>query len=145
MTEAEKIAELIKELGPRLQGTLRFWGQWFGRPYDNCHHLVRCDIESDVLCLTFNEGETLRIWSPHRSAFERAARHESGTGVFRITDADRLRWEWFYYGRPQTAKNRYFMSFRKTVSGLTAETNIDWYEPDLKPTPDQPAVEVYLQ
>src|SRR4051812_47375553 len=90
--EAKEIAKTINEMGARLQGTLRFWGQWFSRPHDNCHHLVRCAVEDDVVCLTFNEGEPLRIWSPRRSAFE-CARHASGTGVFRITDAEQIEWE----------------------------------------------------
>jgi len=145
VTEAEQIAELINGMTARFCGTLRFWGEWFGRPYDNCHRLVACEIEDEMLRLSFNEGEILRIWSPRRTAFDAAVRHESGRGVFRITDADRIRWEWFYYGRPQTEENRYFMAFRKTATGIAAETDIDWYKPDPRPTPNQPALEVYLQ
>jgi hypothetical protein len=38
MNEATKISELIARLLPHVKaGTLRFFGEWFGRPYDNMH------------------------------------------------------------------------------------------------------------
>jgi hypothetical protein len=114
MTEAEDIAGRINNLASQMRGRLRFWGQWFGRPYDNCHHLVECEAEGDVLRLTFDAGETLCVWSPRRTGLDAAARHESGIGAFRITDAERIRWEWFYYARPQSGESRCFMGFRKT-------------------------------
>lgn len=77
MTEAEDIAGRIKNLASQMRGTLRFWGQWFGRPYDNCHQLAECEAAGDVLRLTFDEGETLCVWSPRGAGLDAAARHAS--------------------------------------------------------------------
>jgi hypothetical protein len=64
-TEAERMSRLIEQRLPDIEpGTLRFWGEWFGRPYDNQHRLIGCDAESDLLHLRFNEGEVLSIDSP---------------------------------------------------------------------------------
>jgi hypothetical protein len=65
MSEAERMADLIKQRLPEIEpGTLRFWGEWFGRPYDNKHKLIGCDAEVELLRLHFNEGEVLSVWSP---------------------------------------------------------------------------------
>jgi hypothetical protein len=94
MTEAEQIAELILTNLSRLKsGTLRFWGVWFGRPYDNWHKVTGCEAKQDALRLHFDEGETLDLWAPQRCT----ANHQ----MFRIADAERVRLEWFYYGRPK--------------------------------------------
>jgi len=42
MDQTEKLADRIKQTLPKVPSvTLRFWGEWFGRPYDNCHTLAR--------------------------------------------------------------------------------------------------------
>ena len=46
--------------------------------------------------------------------------------TFRIQNAARVRWEWFYYGRPKTDQNRYFMDFTRTVHRIDAQNNVDW-------------------
>jgi hypothetical protein len=35
-----EIANLLRHVK---RGTLRFWGEWFGRQYDNIHIVVSCD------------------------------------------------------------------------------------------------------
>ena len=135
MTEAEQIADLIKANLPHLKsGTLRFWGVWFGRPYDNLHHVVGCEANQDGLRLHFNEGETLDLWVPQKCT--------ANNRTFKIADAERVRWEWFYYGRPKIAANRYFMDFAKTGVGVNASTNVDWYSPTSSPSREEPAVEI---
>jgi len=62
MTEANKLADRINRALPRVKkGGLRFRGEWFGRPSDNCHFLERCDAENDLLRLYFNENDTLSV------------------------------------------------------------------------------------
>ena len=134
MTEAELIAGRINSAVPRLAGTLRFWGQWFGRPYDNVHDVVGCEIETDRLRIRFGGGEVLSVWAPRSVwVFDRN---------FSIKNADRVLWEWFYYGRPHLPENRYFESYTRTADGIIAEANADWYTPDLRPSRDHPAVEL---
>lgn len=135
MDEVEKIAQRIKDAIPGMKGgTLRFWGEWFGRPNDNWHHMVGAEAEDSILRLSFGEGEVLTIWE--------ASGLDVTERTFRIGDAARVRWEWHYYGRPKTAENRYFMDFTKTANRITATTNVDWYVPEMKPSPSFPAVEI---
>jgi hypothetical protein len=76
-----------------MRGTLRMWGAWFGRPYDNVHGIVAAEASGEVLTLRFDEGETLVIERPDRS--------EIGKDRFRIGDADRITWRWRDYGQPR--------------------------------------------
>src|ERR1700733_4192015 len=131
-TEAERMARSIEQRLPDIEpGTLRFWGEWFGRPYDSQHRLIACDAEADLLRLRFNEGEVLSISAPRDLHIGPSRLH--GQPILRIKEADRIRWEWFYYGRPRVAANLYFEEFVKTSRGVEATTNVDWYKPNLKP------------
>src|ERR1700694_1008205 len=135
MTGAEQVADQIRASLPHVKsGTLRFWGQWFGRPYDNCHRLVGCETDQDILKLYFNEGEVLSVWSPSRVVVS--------PSKFKISRADRVRWEWFSYGKPKIPANLYFEEFAKSSEGITASTNVDWYKPQFKTSRWKPAVEI---
>jgi len=135
MHEAGRIAGRIREALPRIRrGTLRFWGVWFGRPYDNVHSLVGCESKEDILRMHFNEDETLDVWVPNGLVLEGS--------TFQICDAERVRWEWFAYGRPKIATNRFFKDFVKTGETVVASTNVNWYTPDLRTDRSLPAVEI---
>jgi hypothetical protein len=135
MHEAGRMADRIREALPRLKrGTLRFWGVWFGRPYDNLHSLVGCESKQDVLSMYFNDDEMLNVWVPNELILE--------ASTFQIRDAERVRWEWFAYGRPKIAANRFFKDFVKTGDTVVATTNVNWYTPDLRTDLSLPAVEI---
>ena len=135
MTEAEQLAARISEAIPNVKrGTLRFWGQWFGRPYDNVHTLVRCDAEENILRLYFNEGEVLSVWSPRNLQLD--------DSTFRISSAERVRWEWFYYGRPKLPSNCYFLDFMRSGKEIAATSNVDRDTPDRQLKASHPAVEI---
>ncbi|QOY86618.1 hypothetical protein [Paludibaculum fermentans] len=104
-----------------LKGSLRFWGEWFGRPHDKVYTLVSCEIEQTALRLLFDQGETLSIWSPKGLTIDRS--------TFRIADARRVRWEWFAQGQATNRQTLYFMEFIRSGEIITASTNVDWYEP----------------
>jgi hypothetical protein len=135
MSETEQIADRIRELIPIEGRSLRFWGEWFGgRPYEGFHTLTKCAIEEDCLRLFFDQGETLLICSPQGISLDET--------TFRIRTAARVRWEWFYYGRPRVPANLYFIEFEKCGEDVTASTNIDFYAPNFKPSTQHPAVEI---
>jgi hypothetical protein len=136
MTDAEQIAYRIRRGLPHIKrGTLRFWGNWFGRPYDNYHEIVDCSADGDILCVRFNDGEVLWVFSPRGASIDES--------TFRIQGASRVRWEWFFYGRAKTAANLYFEEFTQKPDGaIVAETNADWYTPDLRTTSSEAAVEI---
>jgi hypothetical protein len=141
MSEAERLAELIRRQLPAIEpGTLRFWGEWFGRPYDNAHRLVSCDAQADLLHMHFNEGEILSVWAP-RDLYIGPGRPNSQP-ILRIMDAERVRWEWFSYGRPHVAANRCFRDFVKTADGITTTTNVEGHVSKPIPAPAAAAVEM---
>jgi hypothetical protein len=133
MSNAEKYVALLNgNIGALKTGSLRFWGLWFGKPYDNIHRIVSCDNEQDLLRIRFNESELLSVWSPDGL--------EANSSTFRIADAARVRWEWYSYGKPNLSENVYFEDYPEGVRGTS---NANWYEPKLDPLPGYPAVEMY--
>jgi hypothetical protein len=148
LTDPGEIAERITTVLPRIGGgSLRFWGQWFGKPYDNCHGLVACEAEPDLVRLHFNENEVLSIWRPRGIAFEERPYVPTGSWksprqfkehFFRVLDADRVRWEWFSYGHPQTDERRDFLDFVRTAGGIEATSLTPR---TVRPDANAPAVE----
>jgi hypothetical protein len=135
MNEAAKIVDQIQRALPRVKrGSLRFWGNWLGRPYDNSHSLVGCEAQQDILRMHFHEDEVLTVWFPKRFTLD--------DSTFRINDAERVRWEWFYYGRPKTDANRFFRDFMKTGETVVASTNASWHTLEMKMDLSLPAVEI---
>ncbi|MFL6691021.1 MAG: hypothetical protein ACJ8IR_12685 [Alphaproteobacteria bacterium] len=121
MTYAECYSERLNRVLAELKfGTLRFWGVWFGKPNDNVHGIVGSNADRNLLRIQFDQGETLTVAEPNGL--------KASSSVFSIRDASRVRWEWFYYGRPPIPANRYFMEFKRGEAGIS---NVDWYEPDL--------------
>lgn len=45
-------------------GSMRFWGDWFGRPYDNFHVPVSAELDGRVLTIRFGGGERCIIFDP---------------------------------------------------------------------------------
>jgi len=132
--DAELIAKRINAASALKAGSLRFWGEWLGKPNDNWYTIVRCFADGNILRLEFNDGEKLTVVDP--------AGLELGPATFAIRDAAAVRWEWFYYGRPQTAENLYFYEYKRSGAKIDATTNVDWYKPELAPTSTENAVEI---
>jgi hypothetical protein len=136
MEQAKEISGRVNSLLPRVKaGTLRFFGQWFGRPYDNYHLIESAKAKDGCLILTFDEKETLSVWNP--SSFRISAEE------FQIDAASRVLWQWFYYGRPRTPENLYFEDYVVEGGKIRTETNVDWYEPKLQPSLSEAAVKIY--
>src|SRR2546430_14407724 len=95
MTAAEEIAEIMNRRLPEIRpGTLCFWGEWFGRPFDNLHRLIGCGAEGDLLRIRFDQNEILSVWSPLNCQVHAAG--SRGQSIFRLEDAARVRWEWVF-------------------------------------------------
>jgi hypothetical protein len=59
---------------------------------------------------------------------------------FLIRDAAKVRWEWNAYGNPPG--RRYFQEYVRSGSEIDATTDVDWYDPDLRPSAHEAAVEI---
>lgn len=135
MGEADQICRNLSCALPGVKsGTLRFWGFWFGRPHDNFHRITGSRCEGNVLIVEFDDGEVLSVWNPGDAVIDQAS--------FVISSADRVLWQWFSYGLPQTDSNRYFLDFVLSDSGVSLESNVDWYTPVNDADAAYPAVEI---
>jgi hypothetical protein len=69
----------------------------------------------------------LEVWDPDHATIS--------ANEFRIKDASRVCWKWFYYGRPQTDANCYFIEHVRTGDLVVATTNVDWAPSEFNPSP----------
>ncbi|MFC4557288.1 hypothetical protein ACFO3D_03560 [Virgibacillus kekensis] len=67
--KAEKLSKTITNLDVKPGGTLRFYGNWLGRPYDNYHKILECSFNDEILHLKFDAGEQLKIWNANKIVF----------------------------------------------------------------------------
>ena len=131
---AQTLATQINAASALKAGSLRCWGEWFGKPYDNRHQIARCSAQGHTLIIEFDDGGKLTVTDPNGLRLSERA--------FEIHDASCVRWEWFYYGRPQRAENLYFFEYTRRGSVIDATTNVDWYEPTFSPKGSENAVEI---
>lgn len=115
-------------------GSLRFYGEWFGgRPYENQHTLADAKCDENTLVLTFDDRETLTVRDPDGVTVT-----EDGV---RVANASAVRWEWFYYGRPQTPENLYVIEYVVANDGtIIVNDTTDWHEPNHRADPSADAV-----
>ena len=93
-----EISDEFMSLEDRIRsGSLCIFGCWFGRPMDNLHRSCSATYENDLLTVIFDQGETLEIWNPSKLTIDGVA--------LKIVSATRVKWSWFYYGKPQTKEN----------------------------------------
>jgi hypothetical protein len=89
----------------KIGGTLRFWGNWFGKPMDNYHEIKKVEFDklTNTLILILSEEEKLSIWNPSEI--------EIGRKELNIRNADKILFEWYVYGESQIDKNLRFESY----------------------------------
>jgi hypothetical protein len=136
-TPKQLAADISRMLPNVKSGSLRFWGEWFGRPFDNGHLVVSCDATDDCLRIHFNQGEVLAVWNLVEVKID--------AKQFRIGSATALRWTWYYYGRSQTPENLFYMDYAKQKDDVVYRTN--WNQVPSSGTLDSaakfPAVEMF--
>ncbi len=100
--------EQLDQLAISHSGTMRFWGEWFGRPMDNYHTVVHVHFDkvAEILTLTFDNDETCIIYHPKGVV---STPHE-----FYVEDASRVVWKHYYYGREHTVNNLRSIEYEKT-------------------------------
>ena len=91
-------------------GSLRIWGEWFGRPYDNFHRIKSVRWERDEIVINFDQCESLYISNPSKIVNEEKQ--------LLISDASKVLWVWYDYGKDQTYDNMYVRQYRKDKDGI---------------------------
>lgn len=107
LEEADRIVR--RDLKPELQnetfgqlevkkkrGSLCFYGDWFGRPCDNCHVIRTCSYFDNVLEIVFDEWERLIVIEPIGIV--------NTETEFYISDAKEVKWSWYPYGTTEKMK-----------------------------------------
>ena len=96
-------------------GSLRMFGCWFGRPMDNIHQSRSATFEEQILKIIFDQGEILEVWNPSGLAVEGR--------ILRIPKAYKVRWTWYYYGRPQKPENLMHLEYTVEGNKIISRTN----------------------
>jgi len=130
---AEAIAKRIqKEMHDIKTGTLRFWGVWFGRPYDNWHRALKAESIDDCLTVHFDEGEVLQVFQP--------SGEDIGPRQFVIQFATRVVWTWYSYGQPRSAEHLKTMEFANRGGSIDLVSSDG--PPMEAPSPREAAVQI---
>lgn len=116
------------------RGTLRIWGDWFGRPYDNVHTPISYSAFDEGLRFVFDQGEILTIWQPQLVVLNALK--------FEISDAMRVRWEWYSYGSPKTAPNLKYLNYVRSADRAELTSNADYKVRNQRMVITSPAVEL---
>lgn len=98
ISEAQKIVrEHLKILRPSKKleiltqgGSLCFYGDWFGRPYDNFHKIIHTSYDGELLNILFDCYEHLIIYEPENIT---NTEHE-----LKIRIARKVKWMYLPYG-----------------------------------------------
>lgn len=75
-------------------GSLCFYGDWLGRPYDNFHKIVHTNYDGEILEIKFDHLERLIIYEPENII---STKHE-----LKITKAKKIKWMYIPYGTKRT-------------------------------------------
>ena len=135
LTPIQFAEKYLSKQGQVKGGTLCFWGHWFGKPYDNIHEItaVEYDTGTNILTLRFSEQETLTITNPLGIV--------EYNNRLQINQADKVYWQWYYYGKKQETENLLYYDITKNSGGITGLTNANWYKVDWSDlTSTKPAV-----
>lgn len=73
-------------------GTLRFWGKWYGRPYDNYHRVTSTNFNKvkNIITICFGHTQKCTIFDPENIINENKK--------FCITGASKIEWEYELIG-----------------------------------------------
>lgn len=125
---------IYERLSTLRSGSLSFYGQWFGRPYDNFHRITGAWSFEDSIVIYFDQAETLIIEAPSDWSLD--------DGKLLVREAARVQFQWFYYGRAPSRETLHFQEYRRAENGLRFTTN---WEIDDNPQLDasQPAVQLH--
>jgi len=136
MTSAESIvSEIVQRLPTLKRGSLSAYGDIFGGRIDNIHIVTGAHaLGSSGVGIEFNDGETLAVWNPDGATISEVE--------FKIRTASRVRWEWFYYGRPHVPENRYFIEHVRTDDDISVTTDVDWGPNSFAPSAQRCAIEL---
>jgi hypothetical protein len=134
-SNAIEIAAIIQRLLPNVHaGTARFWGVWFGRPYDNQHKVGGAEAKDERLIVHFEGQETLQVWEPSGARID--------SSQFIITSASRILWQWYWYGKQPLPENLMNYDFVRTGELISVHSTFP-FSTEQAPSVAEPAVQFH--
>lgn len=97
------------------RGTLRFWGDWFGRPYDNFHTVIKSELSKDKCVLYFDGGEICIVTHPIEIV--------STANEFHIKYAHQIQWNWNLYGALESDQNKRMLTYERMSDTVVLKNN----------------------
>jgi hypothetical protein len=115
-----KTLDLVNARKP--EGSLRIFGNWFGRPFDDNHKVVSASLKGGHLVIEFESGNgpnTLEVWNPQFMRFNGAN--------LEVCVATKVVHTWDY-GQVTPARREYCVSNGHVVlsSNFEPERTIHW-------------------
>ena len=96
---------------------MRLWGESLGRPGEDGHTLIACDVTDNCLRLRFTDDEVLAVWNP--------VDVEIGPSLFRIGNAVAMRFTYYWWDRPRTPENIFYRDYELHEGRIVFRTNED--------------------
>lgn len=94
------------------KGSLCFYGDWFGRPYDNCHKIIHTAYDGEILEIQFDQHERLLVYNPERiSSTEQELKIEKAQKV-----------KWIYIPYQSTSHETHTITYTVEGGKLVKET-----------------------
>lgn len=135
MTHYDFFNALNRSIRTLKPGSLTFWGDWFGRPYDNFHRIAGVNIRGEELQIIvfLNHGENIVITEPSEWSLD--------DDILLVGNASSVRFNWFYYGRVPSAESLRFMEYNRLGDSIKYVSNSELHVPTLDAS--QPAVQMH--
>lgn len=103
-------------------GSLCFYGDWFGRPYDNYHKITKTSYDGEILEIHFDQFERLLIYEPENIT--------STKKELVIAKAKKVKWLYIPYGTGATQYKTITYTLEKDI--LSKETEYGISHPVIK-------------
>lgn len=103
-------------------GSLCFYGDWFGRPYDNYHKITKTSYDGEILEIHFDQFERLLIYEPENIT--------STKKELVIAKAKKVKWLYIPYGTRATQYKTITYTLEEDI--LSKETEYGISHPVIK-------------
>jgi hypothetical protein len=114
-----RIEEFIKQAQSDISiinsGTLRFFGDWFGRPMDNYHVVNQIEYNENQILMKFGDSHILMIDCPIGIDREEQC--------FIIEKATKIRYEYGHYGLKQ-GERKYYLEYINKSDGIIKHSGL---------------------
>ncbi|WMJ74231.1 hypothetical protein RCC89_13795 [Cytophagaceae bacterium ABcell3] len=132
-----ELVELIEDSKNLCKGgSLRLYGSWFGKHYDNCHKIETAHYYKrlNIVTLNFKGGLNLKVYNPEH-IFEAST-------FLKVVHADRVKLSWINDKKNINPRN-YYIDYTRKNNKIRTETNLSCRKPTCDISLNAPALIIY--